>query len=821
MTIKSKLTLNVVVVLVIVGAVVATSVVGMGFIKNKLSYLTEQSTPYQMRTMELQRATQSAVADLIRLSAARNNEDYKKYRSEAEKSLNDVRAVQEALEKLSGGATLEVYHSLNNIGTELFETTEERLKAEYDASDANKTITQKLKDTSNKLNDLNSKIKAIQLNRSTAFTASSEDTKNISAQVRDIELLRAIVKDIQLALLELQKAKDRRALIIARGKINAAISQALLNEHLREEKTEEKTLHDDIKAIEGKVEEAAKLYLSLLSQPDDDAKNKGEDICREISGKLTDFLLHIEQEILSARENYSVETRKQGGAFEQSNIANSILISNSELVALGLYIEGLTMRLFTLASVNEVDAVASEIKKTFEKIDSLKKSLDGELGKLDVKDEIKIFRGVTESLNSVKGMLFAEDGVIEKLRHKLTMDDKALKATERLEEIVAQQAAKGKETVTAAQSEQEKAIGTVTRMVRYSTTLIGIISVAAVIFGIGFGMWVYKSISKPLTRLIQVSDDVAKGDLTSEITASSNDELGTVQTSMSKMVANLRDMVGKISAATENLASSSEELSATAVSLEKGSNEQVKLVEQSVTAITQMSQATTDVSMNTSNTAEAARQMKDTAIHGKETTTVTVKELIGFMDRFKGSVSRIESLGNKSEEITHIVSLIKGIAEQTNLLALNAAIEAARAGEVGRGFAIVADNVRELAERTTVAAADIAKNVEGMKTEIKESVSYMKSERDNVETVLNNIKNTSTAIDDIVRNVENVTDMVQRIAAAAEEQSAVSGDVNRNVEDISSVTRELDNSVTGIKSSSEYLSRLAVELNSMTGWFKT
>jgi methyl-accepting chemotaxis protein len=400
------------------------------------------------------------------------------------------------------------------------------------------------------------------------------------------------------------------------------------------------------------------------------------------------------------------------------------------------------------------------------------------------------------------------------------MDEKAETATAHLETIVAGQAERGKETVTTAQSEQETAISAVNKMAVFGRMLIIAISIGAVVFGIGFGMWVYKSISNPLTNLIRISDDVANGNLNSEISAGSKDELGTVQASMSKMVGNLRDVVGKIMSATDNLASSSEELSATAVSLEKGSNEQVKLVEQSVTAITQMSQATTDVSMNTSNTAEAARQMKDKAIHGAETTAVTVRELIGFMDRFKGSVSKIESLGNKSEEITHIVSLIKGIAEQTNLLALNAAIEAARAGEVGRGFAIVADNVRELAERTSVAAADIARNVEGMKTEISESVSYMKSERDNVESVLNNIKNTSTAIDDIVMNVEQVTDMVQRIAAAAEEQSAVSGDVNRNVEDISSVTHELDNSVTGIKASSEDLSRLAVELNSMAGWFK-
>lgn len=816
MTIRNKLTLNVVIVLLIVGAVAATSIIGMGFIKSKLSYLTERSTPYQMKTMELQRAIQSSAADLSKVSSSRNNDEYSAHRAEAEKSLSDVKTSQQALDRISGDEASGVYSELSKIAEELFETTAERLSAEDSASSANKTITQKLADTSIKLRDLNSKIKAMQNNRSGIFTTSFEGTKLISTELRDIESLKTVVKDIQVAFLELQKAKDRKSVIIARGKAASAVSQSMLNEYLRKQKT----LSDDITSLEGKIEEAAKLHLSLLGQMDEDTKKRSEELNKGINEILANSLLQIDQETLTRREEYSLETRKQGNAFEQSNTANSILINNSELLSLGLRADGLAVKLFTNASAEEIEAVEADIRKTFDKIESVKKSLENDLIKLDSKAEIQIFRDVSASLKAVRELLFSEDGVISKVRHKLDMDEKAGQSTVRLEDIVARQSEKGRETVTAAQSEQETAISAVNRVAVFGRMLIIAISICAVVFGIGFGMWVYKSISHPLTNLIRISDDVANGNLKSEISVESSDELGTVQSSMSKMVNNLRDVVGKIMSATENLASSSEELSATAISLEKGSGDQVKLVEQSVTAITQMSQATTDVSMNTSNTAEAARQMKDKAIQGKETTNVTVRELICFMDRFKGSVSKIESLGKKSEEITHIVSLIKGIAEQTNLLALNAAIEAARAGEVGRGFAIVADNVRELAEKTTVAAADIAKNIEGMKTEISESVSYMKSERDNVETVLDNIKNTSAAIDDIVRNVEDVTDMVQRIAAAAEEQSAVSGDVNRNVEDISSVTHELDYSVTGIKSSSEDLSRLAAELNAMAGWFK-
>ena len=816
MTIKGKLTLNVVIVLVVVGAVAVTSMVSMGFVKNKLFYLTERSTPYQMKTIELQRSMQGAAASLVKLSASRNLDDYNKNRAEAERSMSDVENSQNAIKALSDNAVIEVYDELEKTAAEMFETIKEKLNAEGDAFAANKTILQKLNDAVSRLKELDSKIKDLHHNRSTTFSASLEDTKGISSKLRDIELLMTGLKDIQLIVNEINNAADRKALIIARGKVNAAVSKALLNEYLRETKA----IYNEIKSIEENTDEIAKLRLALIKETDADAKNRFDELNKNLNEKLTSVLLSIEQEALSAREKFGMETRKQGNTFIQANIATNILISNSELVGFGLSIEGLTTRLFTHTSIKELDSVESEITKIYERINPAQDFLEKQLVKLEAKDEMKILQNAKGALSSVRGLLFAQDGVTAKLRRKLNMDEKALLATEKLREMVQQQAEKGRETVTLAQGEQETAIKTVNKMVGFSTKLTVAIGIAAVIFGIGFGIWVYKSISHPLTNLIQISDDVASGNLSSEISAKTRDELGTVQSSMSKMVVNLRDVVGKIMSATENLASSSMELSATAVSLEKGSGEQVKLVEQSVTAITQMSQATTDVSRNTANTAEAAQLMKKAAIQGKETTNVTVRELVSFMDRFRDSVSRIESLGNKSEEITNIVSLIKGIAEQTNLLALNAAIEAARAGEVGRGFAIVADNVRELAERTSSAAADIAHNVVSMKTEIAESVSYMKSERDNVGAVLNNIKNTSTAIDEIVRNVENVTDMVQRIATAAEEQSAVSGEVNRNVEDISSVTRELDNSVTGIKSSSEDLSRLAVELNSMAGWFK-
>ncbi|BCB96443.1 hypothetical protein JZK55_13650 [Dissulfurispira thermophila] len=816
MTIKTKLTWNVIIVIIIVGAIAATSIIGMGFVKSKLFYLTERSTPFQMRTGEFQRAIQGATADLVKVSASRGIDEYKTYRAEAEKSLSDVKGTQDALESLSGGMKMETYNELSHIAKEIFEITEGRLHAEEEAGTANKAITQKLKDASNRLKELDEKIRSLQLNRSANFVTSLEDTKGISLKLRNIELLKATLKDLQLAVFEIQKAQDKRTLIIAKGKINSSINKAIQNDYLKESKN----LMADVRAIGEKTEELVRLQTSLLGQENGELKKRFEAINRDIGEKLSSVILTIEQEVVSASERYGVETEKQGKVFTQSNIAINVLAANSELVSLGLSIEGLSTRLFTIMTMKDVDSIESEIRKIYEKIDSVQKGIEKALTKLDAKEELKILRNAEGALSSIKGVLLARDGIIAKIRHQINMREKALQATEKLREIVLKQADKSKQTVTAAQGEQEKAIGTVNKMVRFTTILIAVISMGAVIFGIAFGTWIYRSVAKPLNELIWGADQIAQGNLACARTEYTKDEIGMVHKSMCKMIENLREIVGKMKTSTETLASSSEELSATAISLEKGSHEQNAQIEQSATAMTEMSQTTLDVAKNASHTAEAAQKMKGVALKGKDVMYVTSQELQKFADTVKESAEKVESLGQKSEEINKIITLIKEIADQTNLLALNAAIEAARAGEQGRGFAVVADNVRQLAERTSAATEDIANTVSAMQTEVTESVSFMKEERESIGKVLEHVNNTLKSMDEIVSYVEDVADMVQRIAVATEEQSSASEEVSHNMESIAAITRELNNSIVEIKRAAGDLSRLATELNSMAGWFK-
>jgi methyl-accepting chemotaxis protein len=815
MTIRTKLTLNVVIVILIIAAVAVTSIVGMGFVKSRLQDLTQRSTPFQMRTVEFQRAIQGVTADLIKVATAKNRSDLNLFKVEAEKSLSEVQAGQDALKALSGETQLEAYGELSGIAGELFAITDGRLKADEEALAADRGITDKLALASGRLKELDTRIKGLQSATSSSYTRSVDTTRDVSGRVRNVELLKLTLKDFQLGFLEVLKTQTKKGVLIAQGKCNSAINKALQNDALKASPS----MAADLKVLSGKLPIFMKAQGAVVGVASADTTSR-DALVSEITDKLNAVILAVEQEGAMSSDNFNTETHKQSGYFGSSTLATSIMGENSELLSLGLNVEGLTTRLFGATSAKEIDAIGASLNGVYARIDTLQAVLGRSLGKLGAKREVATLQGAAGALASIKGMLIAKDGVIFKMRNRLEMQARATAATGKLRNIVLKESETGKKTVSAAQGDQEKAITSVNRMVRYSTGLIAGISLGAVLFGILFGVWVYRSISRPLSQLILVSQSVARGDLAVRIDTGNSDEIGKVQAAMAEMVQNLREMVGKIKGATDSLSGNSRELAQTAQVLERGSEEQTERVDQSASAMTEMTQTTAEVARNTSDTSEAALQMKLLAVQGKDAMGITVRELGKFADSVKEAAAKVESLGQQSQEISNVVTLIRDIADQTNLLALNAAIEAARAGEQGRGFAVVADSVRHLAERTTVATGEISQTVKTMQSSVAASVVFMQDERNSVGRVQGQVNDTLSAIDEIVSYVERVTDMVQRIAVAAEQQSSTSEGVSDNMDGIAGVNRGLKSSFADIKRSSGELSELACDLNGMVGWFK-
>ncbi len=346
------------------------------------------------------------------------------------------------------------------------------------------------------------------------------------------------------------------------------------------------------------------------------------------------------------------------------------------------------------------------------------------------------------------------------------------------------------------------------------------VTALAIMAGVALVIWIVRGILTSVLSMKQVADRAAGGDLSSEIAVKSSDEIGEMAKSFTSMITNVRRIVGEINTATNSLASSSEELSATSDDMNKGAQDLTSQIEQVVTAMTEVSQTIMDMAKNATQAADASKNASDTAAKGKQIVDTTAEDMLHIAQTVQAAAATIEELGKSSAQIGEIVAVINGIADQTNLLALNAAIEAARAGEQGRGFAVVADEVRKLAERTGQATKDIAQRIEAIQQAAGESVDAMKKGSDEVDKGVGLAKQASDSMDTIVSASTNAMDMVQRIAAATEEQSAATEQVTQNMENISGIARQTSTSTEQIKVSAEALAQLAVGLQEVSSWFK-
>ncbi|GAB4303478.1 MAG: hypothetical protein Fur0034_19450 [Desulfuromonadia bacterium] len=816
MTIKTKLIANMVIGAIAVWGLVAMSLFAMDFVRGKLLYLTQKSTPYQLRSIEFVKEIQGAIADLVKVSNARTDQEFLTFRSEAEKSLTRVKNAQQELETL-GSTRLETHGELSAIAVELFAAVQNRITSQQAASAAAQSVARRTDEAARRLKDLDKKIRILQLGKTNTLTTAMKSTGNITAHLRSVEELRNLIKDLQLILVTVQNAQKPTQVLIAKGKVNSIAARIEKNDYLLENPSVEK----DAKGVTEKLFSYIKLQSAALGAKDDPThREKAQEASKELSEKLNALYLTLDQAASLAAEKMGFETKRQGEVFGQSNAANSILLDNSELVALGLMLQGETNRLITIDSTAEIDRSIPILKALFARITERGGSVEKELQKLEATAEAKTLRNSLSSLAAIKSELFAEKGMIDALRQRITATAQTAAASEKLRAVVIKQSQKGDETAATARTEQEKAIASVNRMVRTSIVLLLVIGSIAALVGTIFGILSFRSVTIPLNQLVGIAERVADGDLSRLDITPRNDEFGRVQEAVGRMVDNLREMAGKITASTRTIAGRAEDLETTARELKENSQVQSDRIVQSVTAMNEMAQTNQDVSLNAANTSEAAARMRDLAVNGSQALDTTSRELSRFAGIVRESAEKIDTLGVKSSAINEIVDIIKDIADQTNLLALNAAIEAARAGEQGRGFAVVADSVRQLAQRTIESSGEISRTVVEMKGEVDGAVTIMQSQRQAVDGIMAQIEATQRGMGEIVACVEQVFDMIQTIATATEEQSATAEDVNRNMHGINEITGQLTESVTRITEAAENFTRLADDLNRMAGWFR-
>jgi methyl-accepting chemotaxis protein len=351
------------------------------------------------------------------------------------------------------------------------------------------------------------------------------------------------------------------------------------------------------------------------------------------------------------------------------------------------------------------------------------------------------------------------------------------------------------------------------------TTMLAALSIG-VIVAIGLGFFIARVISSGVKYLVVQAESVAKGDLTVEIEQNSKDEVGQLAGAFKTMVESLRDTIGQVGEASAAVASASNQISSSTEEMAAGAQEQTSQAGEVASAVEEMTKTIVENSRNAGATADTAKHAKVAAEQGGAVVEETVKGMNRIAAVVNQSAHTVKALGKSSDQIGEIIGVIDDIADQTNLLALNAAIEAARAGEQGRGFAVVADEVRKLAERTTKATKEIAGMIKQIQGETTGAVNAMEEGTKEVEKGKELADKAGVSLREIVEVSQRVTDMVAQIAAASEEQSSASEQISKNVEAISTVTGQTASGTQQIARAAEDLNRLTENLQQLVGRFK-
>ncbi|AFJ58399.1 methyl-accepting chemotaxis protein [Pseudomonas fluorescens] len=335
-----------------------------------------------------------------------------------------------------------------------------------------------------------------------------------------------------------------------------------------------------------------------------------------------------------------------------------------------------------------------------------------------------------------------------------------------------------------------------------------------------FAWLLTRSIILPIAQALEAAEEVAEGNLTRPITVDGNDEAGRLLAAMAKMQHKLRDTLQRIAGSATQLASAAEELNAVTDESARGLTQQNNEIEQAATAVNEMTSAVEEVARNAVSTSEASRNATTSAGDGRDLVQETVSAIERMSTDVQATASLIGDLANESRDIGKVLDVIRGLADQTNLLALNAAIEAARAGEAGRGFAVVADEVRALAHRTQQSTSEIERMIGSIQTGTEHAVDSMRNSTERAESTLNIARGAGLSLDTINTAIVEINERNLVIASAAEEQAQVAREVDRNLVNIRDLSVQSATGASQTSAASGELSRLAVDLNGMVGRFR-
>jgi methyl-accepting chemotaxis protein len=432
------------------------------------------------------------------------------------------------------------------------------------------------------------------------------------------------------------------------------------------------------------------------------------------------------------------------------------------------------------------------------------------------------FENIEKALKTIKQGYLSFKQHADKVFNLLTQGE--LEEAERLAELMEAQedelASESQALVHEIERFTEKAGSRALEYEHSALSILGIIALLSMAAGISISSGLSGIIVKRIRNSVNALEIIASGNLTSQLEVTGRDEIGRLQQSMVSMQERLRKMISQISDTTIALSTAADEVSTVTSQTNANIQQQQIETDQITTAMAQMSATVREVALNIDHTSTAASEANREAGHGQVMVTSAVEGVHTLGEQVEYNATVISQVEKNSEDINTVLEVIKTIAEQTNLLALNAAIEAARAGEQGRGFAVVADEVRTLAGRTQESTTEINQMIENLQKNAKSAVQAMEESRQQARSVVEQAENADSALNAISESVAQIDQMSTQIATAAEEQSSVTEEMSRNIDRINNMATQ---NATGSQQTSAAgleLSRMASSLKQLVGEFR-